>query len=210
QEEGSWNDPAVVQALEMCQELVELGAFGANFSSIDYDNGSASALLATGESAMFLMGSWDLAQQMENNPEFIENDELGYTSFPVLEEGAGEPNAIVGNPSNFFSINERSTHTDAAVDFLVETMASDEYVDQLIEAGQVPAVEAIEEELQQCDQGAIATFTHQLVSQAPTFTQSWDQALPPAEAEAMLANLQLVFLQDLTPEEFTQEMEQLR
>ncbi|GHD28780.1 sugar ABC transporter substrate-binding protein [Nocardiopsis kunsanensis] len=210
QEEGSWNDPAVVQALEMCQELVELGAFGPNFSSIDYDNGSASALLATGESAMFLMGSWDLAQQMENNPEFVENDELGYTSFPVLEEGAGEPNAIVGNPSNFFSINETSTHTDAAVDFLVETMASDEYVDELIDAGQVPAVEGIEEELQQSDHAAFAAFTHQLVSQAPTFTQSWDQALPPAEAEAMLTNLQLVFLEDLTPEEFAQEMEELR
>ncbi|MBE1457170.1 raffinose/stachyose/melibiose transport system substrate-binding protein/xylobiose transport system substrate-binding protein [Nocardiopsis terrae] len=209
-EEGAWEHPAVLEAMEMCQDLVERGAFGNNFSSIDYDNGSASALLATGESAMFLMGSWDLAQQMENNPEFVESGALGFTSFPALEGGAGEPGAIVGNPSNYFSVNSDSEHTEAAVDFLVETMASDEYVDELIAAGQVPAVEGIEDRLQESDHAEFATFTHELVSEAPTFTQSWDQALAPDAAEAMLTNLQLLFLGDLTPEEFAQDMESLR
>ncbi|GAA1077133.1 ABC transporter substrate-binding protein [Nocardiopsis metallicus] len=209
-EEGSWEDPAVLEALELCQDLVDRGAFGNNFTSVDYDNGSASALLANGDSAMFLMGSWEISRQLEDSPQFVENDELGFTSFPVVEGGAGEPNAIVGNPSNYFSVNSDSQHTDAAIDFLVETLASDEYVSDLIDVGQVPPIEGIEDQLQESDHAEFATFTHGLVSDAPTFTQSWDQALDPAAAEAMLTNLQLVFLGDLTPEEFGAAMEQTR
>lgn len=208
QEEGAWRHPAVLEAMETCQDLVDRGAFGNNFTSIDYDNGSASTLLATGESAMFLMGSWDLAQQMDNNPEFVENDDLGFTSFPTVEGGAGDPDAIVGNPSNYFSVNSDSQHAEAATDFLVETLASEEYVAELIKEGQVPAVEGIEDQLQESDHAEFATFTHELVSGAPTFTQSWDQALAPAAAEAMLTNLQLLFIGDITPEEFAEDMEQ--
>ncbi|WP_431867616.1 extracellular solute-binding protein [Nocardiopsis eucommiae] len=208
EEEGAWRHPAVLEAMEACQDLVDRGAFGTNFTSIDYDNGSASTLLATGESAMFLMGSWDLAQQMDANPEFVENGDLGFTSFPAVEGGAGDPDAIVGNPSNYFSVNSDSEHADAATDFLVETMASEEYVAELIREGQVPAVEGIEDQLQESDHAEFATFTHALVSEAPTFTQSWDQALPPAAAEAMLTNLQLLFIGDVTPEEFAEDMEQ--
>ncbi|GAA1462662.1 extracellular solute-binding protein [Nocardiopsis exhalans] len=209
-EEGAWEAPAVLEALELCQDLVDRGAFGNNFTSVDYDNGSASALLANGDSAMFLMGSWEISRQLEDSPQFVENDELGFTSFPVLEGGAGEPNAIVGNPSNYFSVNSDSQHTEAAIDFLVETLASDEYVSDLIDVGQVPPIEGIEDQLQESDHAEFATFTHGLVSDAPTFTQSWDQALDPAAAEAMLTNLQLIFLGDLTPEEFAQAMEQTR
>lgn len=209
-EEGAWEDPAVLEALEMCQDLVDRGAFGNNFTSVDYDNGSASALLANGDSAMFLMGSWEISRQLEDSPQFVENDELGFTSFPVLEGGAGEPNAIVGNPSNYFSVNSDSQHTEAAIDFLVETLASDEYVSDLIDVGQVPPVEGIEDQLQESDHAEFATFTHGLVSDASTFTQSWDQALDPSAAEAMLTNLQLIFISDITPEEFAEAMEQTR
>ncbi len=209
-EEGAWQDPAVLEALELCQDLVDRGAFGNNFTSVDYDNGSASALLANGDAAMLLMGSWEISGQLEDNPEFIESGGLGFTSFPVVEGGAGEPDAIVGNPSNYFSVNSDSEHTDAAVDFLVETLTSDEYVDGLIDLGQVPPIEGIEDKLQESDHAEFATFTHGLVSEAPTFTQSWDQALDPAVAETMLTNLQLIFIGDITPEEFGEAMEQTR
>ncbi|MEE2035815.1 extracellular solute-binding protein [Nocardiopsis sp. CT-R113] len=207
-EADAWSDPAVVEAMEMCQDLTERGAFGTNFSSIDYDNGSASALLATGESAMFLMGTWDIARQQQDSPDFMASGDLGYTAFPAVEGGEGEPGAIVGNPSNYFSVNADSPHTEAAVDFLVETFASDEYVDGLIEAGQVPAVVGVEDRLRESEHADFATFTHQLVSEAPSFTQSWDQALSPSASQALLTNLQLLFLGDITPEEFSQDMEQ--
>lgn len=206
-EEGAWEHPAMIEAMEKCQELVDAGAFGPNFASIDYDGGGASAMLANGDAAMFLMGSWDLSQQQENAPEFASGGDLGYVPFPVVEGGDGEEGAVVGNPSNYFSINNDSLNHDAAVDFLVETVTSDEYVNGLIDAGQVPAVEGIEDQLADSDYADFAVFTHGMVSEAPSFTQSWDQAIPPAAAEALLTNLQLLFLGETTPEDFAADME---
>ncbi|KUP98629.1 ABC transporter substrate-binding protein [Thermobifida cellulosilytica] len=206
-EEGAWKDPAVIKALEMCQELVERGAFGNNFSSLTSDNGSASTVLASGKGAMYLMGTWELSNQIENNPDFVADGHLGFTAFPALEDGEGDPKAIVGNPSNYFSVNADSAHIKESIDFLVQHMASDEYVEDLIEIGHVPAVAGIEDKLAETEHAEFTTFTYQLVSEAPTFTQSWDQAIPPAAAETMLTNLQMVFLGDMTPEEFAEAME---
>ncbi len=206
-EEGAWSDPAVIKALEMCQDLVERGAFGDNFSSLTSDNGSASTVLASGKGAMYLMGTWELSNQIENNPDFVANGDLGFAAFPALEDGEGDPAAIVGNPSNYFSVNSDSPNTEEAINFLVESMASDAYVEDLIEIGHVPAVAGIEDKLAETEHAEFTTFTYQLVSDAPTFTQSWDQAIPPSAAETMLTNLQLVFLGDMTPEEFAEAME---
>lgn len=206
-EEGAWSDPAMIEALEMCQDLVERGAFGDNFSSLTADNASASTLLASGKGAMYLMGTWELSTQIENNPEFVESGNLGFFAFPALEDGAGDPNAIVGNPSNYFSVNSDSEHAEEATDLLVDTLASDAYVEDLIEIGHVPAVAGIEDQLAETEHAEFTTFTYELVAEAPTFTQSWDQAIDPSAAETMLTNLQLVFLGDMTPEEFAEAME---
>ncbi|WP_159945045.1 MULTISPECIES: ABC transporter substrate-binding protein [unclassified Nocardiopsis] len=206
-EEGAWSDPAMIRAMEMCQELSARGAFGTDFGSLDYDSGSASALLASGEAAMFLMGSWDISRQQSSDPGFLESGDLGYTAFPLVEGGEGDPAAVVGNPSNYFSVNADSPRADAAIDFLVETVASDDYVDGLIGAGQVPAVQGIEDRLRESEHADFATFTHELVSEAPSFTQSWDQALSPDAAQALLTNLQLLFLGEISPEDFALDME---
>ncbi|EOR71267.1 sugar-binding lipoprotein [Thermobifida fusca TM51] len=205
--EGAWKDPAIIKALEMCQDLVERGAFGDNFSSLTSDNGSASTVLASGKGAMYLMGTWEISNQQEHNPDFLADGNLGFIAFPALEDGKGDPAAIVGNPSNYFSVNSDSDNVDEAIDFLVETMASDAYVEDLIEIGHVPAVAGIEDKLAETEHSEFTTFTYQLVAEAPSFTQSWDQAIPPAAAETMLTNLQLVFLGDMTPEEFAEAME---
>lgn len=41
---------------------------------------------------------------------------------------------------------------------------------------------------------------------APTFQLSWDQAIDPSQEQALLENLELVFLGQLTPEEFAENM----
>ena len=101
---GAWRDPAVLQALTMCQDLAERGAFGKNFASINYDNTGASRLFATGKAAMFLMGSWEYTSQASNNPDFVTSGNLGWVPFPAVEGGAGDPKNVVGNPSNYFSV----------------------------------------------------------------------------------------------------------
>ncbi|MBQ0894775.1 hypothetical protein KBX37_16990 [Micromonospora sp. U56] len=103
-----------------------------------------------------------------------------------------------------------STHPDTAVDFLKRTLTSEPYVQGLIAAGQVPAVKGVETKLAGTPGAEFTTFTYQLVSGASSFTQSWDQALPPSVGSELLTNLQKLFLSQLTPAEFVAAMGKAR
>ncbi|GAA1806370.1 extracellular solute-binding protein [Luedemannella flava] len=204
---GAWRDPSVLQALAMCQDLAGRGTFGRNFASVNYDNTGASKLFATGKAAMHLMGSWEYGSQAANNPGFLERGELGWVAFPTVPGGQGDPRAVVGNPSNYFSVRSDSPNADAATRFVVETLASDAYVADLITAGQVPAVRGVEKKLAGTNNAEFATFTYQLAVKAPTFTQSWDQALSPSAGAELNSNLQKLFLGDISPADFVAAME---
>ncbi|WP_433219000.1 ABC transporter substrate-binding protein [Dactylosporangium sp. CS-047395] len=204
--EGAWSDPAVIKALTEIQALAKRGAFGSNFASVNYDNQGASKLIATGKAAMHLMGSWDFTLQQQANPSFITDGKLGVVPFPAYAGGAGDPKAIVGNPSNYYSVNSASKGKDQAADFLVKSLASEDYINGLIDAGQVPAVKGVGDSLKSKPNADFTTFTYNLVSEAPSFTQSWDQALSPSVGTELLTNLQKLFLGDITPDAFAANM----
>jgi len=206
---AAWKDPAVVKALQMCQDLAKKGAFGTNFASINYDNAGAGKLLATGKSAMFLMGTWEYPTQLTNNPAFAKKD-LGWFQFPSIAGGKGEPGNLVGNPSNYFSVNAASKNKDAAIDYLTSTVASDAYIDDLIKSGAVPATKGAETKLAGKPNAEFNTDVFKMVSTAPSFAQSWDQAIAPDIAKRLLDNLQKLFLQKITPQAFVDDMAQAK
>jgi raffinose/stachyose/melibiose transport system substrate-binding protein len=45
-----------------------------------------------------------------------------------------------------------------------------------------------------------------MAKDAPSFTLSWDQALSPAQGDAMLSNLDQIFLKKINPEQFAGTM----
>ena len=49
-------------------------------------------------------------------------------------------------------------------------------------------------------------MTFDMVKNAPSFQQSWDQALSPAQAEALLNNIDQLFLKSITPQQFAENM----
>ncbi|GAA3390967.1 extracellular solute-binding protein [Cryptosporangium minutisporangium] len=204
---AAWQDPAVVKALQMCQDLAKMGAFGTNFASINYDNAGASKLLATGKAAMFLMGTWEYPNQLTNNPAFAKKD-LGWFPFPTVPGGVGEPGNLVGNPSNYFSVASGSKNKDAAIDYLTTTVASDAYIDDLIKSGAVPATKGADAKLAGKPNAEFNTDVYKMVSTAPAFAQSWDQAVSPDVAKRLLSNLQKLFLQQMTAQAFADDMAQ--
>ncbi|GHE06947.1 ABC transporter substrate-binding protein [Klenkia taihuensis] len=198
-EEDAWRDPAVLQAAETIQDLVDSGAFGTNFGSVGYGAGGSSTLVSSGQAAMQLMGSWEYAVQQEASADFAANG-LGYVPFPAVEGGAGDPDNIVGNPTNYVSVTSGAPSQTAA-DYL-ETLTSDEYVQGLVDLGEVPVTANAEEALASAPNPDYARFQFDLVANAPTFTQSWDQALGFEIATPMLAALQELFNGQQTPEQF--------
>ena len=207
-EEEAWSDPAVLEALTKIQELVDAGGFVNGFSSVAADGGADAALMYTGKAAMLLQGGW-VYQTMKNDaPDFVSSGNLGYLEFPAVEGGKGDPENIVGNPSNFLSVSETATEEqkDAALEYLKDGVYSEEYTQNLVESGAIPPTVGAEGLLAESEDKDFLTQLYGMATGAPSFQLSWDQALSPEEGSAMLANLDRIFLGEITPEQFAETM----
>jgi xylobiose transport system substrate-binding protein len=205
---SGWGDPAVLEAATKAKELVDKGAFGKNFLSVAYNGGGASTLFAKGRAAMHLMGSWENAQLLEGHKEFVEKD-LAWTSFPTVAGGKGDPASVVGNPTNYWSVNKRTKHKDAALAF-VKAMSDAKYSEDLILNGDVPATTSAKSLLDTAPNPGFAKYQYDLVDKAPNFTLSWDQALPSKIATPMATEIGKLFAGKTTPEKFVETMKGLK
>lgn len=204
---GAWSDPAIAQALGKIKELVDAGAFGDGFASVTADQGADFALVHTGKAAMILQGSWGYATFKNDNPDFFATS-LGFTTFPTVAGGTGDPANIVGNPANFWSVAASASPEaqKVATDFLAEGVYSDDVVKAMLDAGSLPPITGISDKIAASPDAKYLTFAYDLVQQAPHFQLSWDQALPPQQATELLTNLSQVFLGQSSPEQFVTAM----
>ncbi|MFI9153849.1 ABC transporter substrate-binding protein [Streptomyces sp. NPDC053367] len=195
-----WGDPAVLRAAEMVKELVDDGAFGSKFTSVSYVNGGAPAVFARGKAAMHLMGSWEYSTQLGKFPDFAKKN-LGWAVFPEIEGGTGSPRNVVGNPTNYWSINARTRNKDAAIAFLRDC-ASKEYARALVANGDVPTTSNAALLLNDAPNSEYALFQYKMVEDAPAFTLSWDQALGDELGTRMHTEIGKLFAGKASPSEF--------
>lgn len=205
---AGWKDQAVTAAGARLQELAAAGAFGANASSVSYDQGASTALLYSGKAAMELMGTWEYANLAAAAPDFV-RDDLGYLPFPALTGGKGDPKDVVGNPSNFLSLNSAAKNKAAALTYLKNYVMDGDRIDAYLAAGSVPPVGDLDAKLaavKSATDKKWLTFVHELVGGAPSFQLSWDQALPSGQADPLLTGVDKLFLRQITPERFGSDM----
>ncbi|MEE6261410.1 extracellular solute-binding protein [Plantactinospora sonchi] len=198
---GAWTKPAVLRALHDARELAERGAFGADFDSAGYDDGTAGRRLASGEAAMQLMGTWEYPTQLGRNSDFVLDGRLGWVPFPTVAGGAGDPADLVGVPAQYISVAGDSRHRTAAVDF-VRAVAGDTYLDDLVADGEVPPVVDAAARLRDTTHAEFTTSISALVAGAPSYSLAWDQAVDPQTATRLNTNLRRLFRSELTAEQF--------
>jgi xylobiose transport system substrate-binding protein len=196
---SQWKDPSVLKSAQMIKDLVSTGAFGTSFGSVNYGSGGTSTLLAKGKAAMVLMGSWEYATQQTDDPNFAKND-LGYVAFPSVDGGKGDPNDVVGNPTNYLSVTTTAAKDTAAA--FLKTSYSDSYVQGLVEKGEVPVTSNAAGMLAKAPDPSYAMFQYDLVRNAPSFTQSWDQALGLTLGTPLLTEIQKLFNGQSSPQQF--------
>jgi len=206
EEPGAWSQPAFIEANTMIQDLVSAGAFPDGFNSLSYLSGQASALVYTGKAAMQLMGAWDYGTILSAAPNFIEEGNLGWFAFPALDGGAGDPKNLAGNPSNYYCISSSTGNTELAVTFLREAVLDEEEIDARIKSGEVLPLKGIRPKLEEAGNKEWLLFLYDLIQEAPNFDQSWDQSLPPEPAQALLTNLDRLFLKEISPKQFSENM----
>ncbi|WP_307846135.1 extracellular solute-binding protein [Actinospica durhamensis] len=202
---SGWTDQAMTTSLTDIQQLIQEGAFGTKFTSTSYTNNAAPALLGSGKAAMQLMGSWDYANQLSNYPNFAKSEE-GFTTFPDVAGGTGNPADVVGNPTNFWSINAKTKYLSTAVAF-VQYMASDTYTKALLAGGWIPTATTTSSLLSSYPNPAFGQFQYQMVQQAPSFQLSWDQALPTAVGTPLDTEVGKFFAGQVSVSQFESDMQ---
>jgi raffinose/stachyose/melibiose transport system substrate-binding protein len=207
-EEDAWSHPAITEALEKIQELVEAGGFGDAYGSVVADAGADVALVHTDQAAMMLHGSWVYSSFLTDAPEWTAEGNLGYTTFPEIEGGQGDPQNIVGNPANFWAVSADASEEEqaTALEYLNDMNLDDAAVDTLFDAGLIPAVDGVEDRIAETEHPEYLDFAYSMVQDAPNFQLSWDQALPADQGQALLTNLSQVFAGEMSPEEFQTAM----
>ncbi|HEX4203293.1 MAG TPA: substrate-binding domain-containing protein [Ktedonobacteraceae bacterium] len=203
---NSWSQDAIIKANTAIQQLVSMNAFGSSFSSVIADTNQDMALLYTGKAAMVLQGSWNFPVVQTNSPDFIQSGKLGWFPFPHVEGGKGNTSNLYGNPCNFYSITKNAKSTQDCVTYLKDAVMADEEVKQFIAVGDVPPVQGIESQLASAPNGGWLQYNYKIVQNAAHFQLSWDQALSPQPAQAVLTNLDQLFLKQITPQQFSDNM----
>jgi raffinose/stachyose/melibiose transport system substrate-binding protein len=203
---NAWSDPAFIKANQMVQDLVKMGAFGTSYTSTNADSNQDTALVYTGKAGMMLQGNWNYSVVQTNSPEFITSGKLGWFPFPAVEGGKGDPKDVYGNPCNFYSVSSTSKSTKNAVDYLKNGIMTDAMIKGFIGVGDVPPVKGLESQLSASPNGQWLTYNYNMAQNAPNFQLSWDQILSPTAASAVLTNLSRVFLNQISPETFSNNM----
>ncbi|MFE7212587.1 ABC transporter substrate-binding protein [Streptomyces sp. NPDC057611] len=205
---SGWGDPAVLKAAETVKQLIDDGAFGKGFSSVAYTNKGAPAVFAKGKAAMHLMGSWEYSTQLGEFPDFVKKS-LGWCAFPKYDGGAGDIRNVVGNPTNYWSVNARTSNKDAAIAFLKDC-ASEQYAKDLIANGDIPTTSNAANLLDASPNPEFAKFQYQMVQQAPAFTLSWDQAVDPNVSTPMLTEINKLFVGKSSPSQFVTALQGMK
>lgn len=207
-EPNAWSHPAIIEAMERIQQLVEMEAFDPNFAAVVADQNEDAHMVADGHAAMVLQGSWVYSRLLEEQPDFVASGNLGFAPFPEIPGGQGDPASVVGNPANFWSVSADASEEeqDTALGYLSEHLFNDEFVARMIETGNIPPLEGMDDQIAESEDSEFLGYVYDSVREAPNFQLSWDQAVDPSQEQALLENLDLVFQGNISPEEFAERM----
>jgi len=198
---GTFEDPALIEAAEKVQKLVDMGAFVKGFNGLSNDE--AKSMFMNEQAPMYLMGTWDLPNYTTNEDvpqEF--RDSIGYLNFPTVSE-KGEMNSFIGGPGVGLFVAENSDVKEEAKEFAAF------FVKQwgeksVTNAGVIPASK-IDAESMDLPQMYIDILDE--LNSASNITMFADVQMSPDVAQVHLDAIQALFGKQMTPEEFAKAHE---
>ncbi|MGD7043361.1 extracellular solute-binding protein [Jeotgalibacillus proteolyticus] len=201
--EGTFEDPALTQAAEEIQTLVDSNAFNRGFNGLSNDEGKSEFM--NGNAAMYMMGTWELPNYTTNEDvpqEF--RDSIGFFKFPEVEGGNGDLNSWVGGPGVGLFVSENSEVQEEAkefVKFFVESWGER----AVTEAGVIPATK-VDTESVELPELYIDVLDE--LANSSNLTLFADVQMNATVAETHLNLIQSLFGKEVTPEDFTKQHEE--
>lgn len=201
--EGTFEDPALEQAAEEIQWLVDANAFNKGFNGLSNDEGKSEFM--NGNAGMYLMGTWELPNYTTNEDvpqEF--RDSIGFFKFPEVDGGAGDIDSWVGGPGVGLFVSENSEVQDEAkefVKFFVEKWGERSVTD----AGVIPAT-VVDTEAVDLPDMYIDVLDE--LGNASNLTLFADVQMSAGVAETHLNLIQSLYGKEVTPEDFVKQHEE--
>jgi raffinose/stachyose/melibiose transport system substrate-binding protein len=158
---------------------------------------------------MMLHGAWTYGSMKNDGGDFVSGGNLGWIPFPTFAGGKGDPSDTVGNPGQYLSISSKATaeQKDIAKKFFTSGVLDEAETKAWInDGGSVPVVKGTEATLAASPDAEFLKFVYDTAVNAKVFAQSWDQALSPTAAEALLDNIAKLFQQQVTPQQWVTNM----
>jgi len=201
--EISWNNPAVIKAFELYQELGKKGYFTKQAVSLSYAH--AYSLFLQGKAGFFQTGGW-FAQFLtgETKPDF----NVDYILFPKIEGFPSEQNDIVMLVTGYI-ISAETKHLEESIEFC-SSVASPEYAAILVNMlGRLTLCKGIDPYIsKQRMQDPIWRHFAADASTARSTSVFIGQGVPhDVLANVLRPGTQGLLTGDLTPTEFARQME---
>ncbi|MFD2044801.1 extracellular solute-binding protein [Ornithinibacillus salinisoli] len=198
---GTFEDPALVDAADKVQELVDMDSFIKGFNGLADEE--AKSMFMNEQAAMYLIATWDLPNYTTNEdvPQEL-RDSVGYFNFPTVE-GNGDKNSFVGGPGVGLFVSENSDVKEEAKEF------ASYFVEQwgeksVTQAGVIPATKLDAESL---DLPQMYVDVLEDLNNASNLTLFADVQMSPDTAQVHLDMIQAIFGKEVTPEEFAKKHE---
>jgi raffinose/stachyose/melibiose transport system substrate-binding protein len=199
---GSFEDPALVEAADKVQELVDMDSFVKGFNGLSDEE--AKSMFMNEQAAMYLIATWDLPNYTTNEDvpqEF--RDSVGYFPFPTVE-GEGDMNSFVGGPGVGLFVAEDSEVKEEAKEFA--SFFVQEWGEKSVtEAGVIPATKVDAGSLDLPDMYVDVLDD---LNEATNITLFADVQMSADVAQVHLDMIQSLFGTEISPEDFAKEHEE--
>ena len=201
--EEPYTQESLNKAASEIQNLVNRNAFNKGFNGLSNDEGKAD--FYNEKAAMYLMGTWELGN-FTTNPDVSDEfkQKVGFFKFPTVSDGAGDINSWVGGPGVGLFVAENSPVKEEAkkfVSYFVEKWGEKAVTD----AGVIPATKV---DTSSVELPALYTELFDEMSKASSITLYADVQLEAKTAEVHLNQIQALFGNAVTPEQFSEAHEQ--
>lgn len=198
---GSFEDPALVEAAQKVQDLVDMGAFVNGFNGLADEE--AKSMFMSEQVPMYLIATWDLPNYTTNETvpqEF--RDSVEYLKFPTVG-GNGDMNSFVGGPGVGLFVAEDSKVKEEAKDFAAYFVK--QWGEKAVtQAGVIPATKVDADSL---DLPEMYIDILNELNEASNITLFADVQMSPDVAQVHLDSIQALFGKEMTPEEFAKAHE---
>ena len=194
---GSYNSADFLNADTKFMELVDMGAFIDGATGLSNDE--ASAMFYDGTVPMYITGSWMGGSIMTDaaNP-----GDFDVAPIPVLNDATAKITDFMGGAADTLMVAESSPNKEAAAQAVFELSKSISKYAYLSGSG-IPAWKV---DYDDSTVNAITAKEAKLAGNATSFTLWFDTLMEADDAGEYLANLQELYVGNMTPKEFDEAM----